>query len=102
MILGTGTFGKQTDEKEAHRMLDKASEAGINFIDTADLYPPGAEVGRAEIVAARWLSNKRPGVRLAPKRGVKMRRPAWATVTSPHHHFDPIPPSLRSLAPLSG
>jgi aryl-alcohol dehydrogenase-like predicted oxidoreductase len=30
MILGTGTFGKQTDEKEAHRMLDKAAEAGIN------------------------------------------------------------------------
>src|SRR5580692_4532359 len=43
MILGTGTFGKQTDEKEAHRMLDKAAEAGINFIDTADVYPPGAE-----------------------------------------------------------
>jgi aryl-alcohol dehydrogenase-like predicted oxidoreductase len=40
MILGTGTFGKQTDEKEAHRMLDKAAEAGINFIDTADVYPP--------------------------------------------------------------
>jgi aryl-alcohol dehydrogenase-like predicted oxidoreductase len=39
MILGTGTFGKQTDEKEAHRMLDKAAEAGINFIDTADVYP---------------------------------------------------------------
>ncbi|SRR6266849_228491 len=34
MILGTGTFGKQTDEKEARRMLDEAAEAGINFIDT--------------------------------------------------------------------
>ena len=42
MILGTGTFGKQTDEKEAHRMLDKAAEAGINFIDTADVYPEWA------------------------------------------------------------
>ena len=61
MILGTGTFGKQTDEKEAHRMLDKAAEAGINFIDTADVYPPGAEVGGAEIVVGRWLSNKRAG-----------------------------------------
>jgi hypothetical protein len=27
MILGTGTFGKQTDEKEAHRMLDKAARS---------------------------------------------------------------------------
>src|SRR5712671_700513 len=61
MILGTGTFGKQTDEKEAHQMLDKAAEAGINFIDTADVYPPGAEVGGAEIVVGRWLSNKRAG-----------------------------------------
>jgi hypothetical protein len=31
MILGTGTFGKQTHEQEAHRMLDAAAEAGINF-----------------------------------------------------------------------
>ena len=42
MILGTGTFGKQTDEKEAHRMLDKAAEAGINFIDTYDVHGVGA------------------------------------------------------------
>ena len=61
MILGTGTFGKQTDEKEAHRMLDAAAEAGINFIDTADEYPPGAEAGSAEIIAGRWLSDKRAG-----------------------------------------
>ena len=39
MILGTGTFGKQTDEREAHRMLDKAAEAGINFIDTEPEVP---------------------------------------------------------------
>jgi hypothetical protein len=29
MILATGTFGKQMDEKEAHRMLDEAAEAGL-------------------------------------------------------------------------
>jgi aryl-alcohol dehydrogenase-like predicted oxidoreductase len=57
LILGTGTFGKQTDEKEAHRMLDKAAEAGINFIDTADVYPPGAEGGGAEIIVGRWLRS---------------------------------------------
>src|SRR6266446_3574947 len=71
MILRTGTFGKQTDEKEAHRMLDKAAAAGINFIDAADVYPPGAEVGGAEIVAGRWLSNKRAGFILATKGGGK-------------------------------
>ena len=42
MCIGTGTFGKQTDERESHRILDKAAETGINFIDTADIYPGGA------------------------------------------------------------
>jgi len=40
MSLGPGTFGKQTDEKESHLMLDKAADAGISFIDTADIYLP--------------------------------------------------------------
>src|SRR6266851_409448 len=77
MILGTGTFGKQTDEKEAHRMLDKAAEVGINFIDTADVYPPGAEVGGAEIIVGRWLSNKRAGFILGTKGGGKMGPATW-------------------------
>ena len=58
-------------------MLDKAAEAGINFIDTADLYPPGAEAGRTEIIAGRWLSNKRAGFILGTKGGGKMGPAAW-------------------------
>ena len=85
MILGTGTFGKQTDEKEAHRMLGKAAEAGINFIDTANVYPPGAEVGGAEIVAGRWLNNKRAGFILATKGGGKMGPAAWDAGSSRKH-----------------
>ena len=57
-------------------MLDKAAEAGINFIDTADIYPPGAEAGGAEIIAGRWLSNKRAdfilGTRAAKKWGLPL------------------------------
>src|SRR6202049_266502 len=97
MILGTGTFGKQTDEKEAHRMLDKAAEAGINFIDTADLYPPGAEVGGAEIIAGRWLSNKRAGFILGTKGGGKMGPAAWDAGSSRKHLLDAIDASLRRL-----
>src|SRR5258708_7820139 len=97
MILGTGTFGKQTDEKEAHRMLDKAAEAGINFIDTADVYPPGADVGGAEIVAGRWLSNKRAGFILATKGGGKMGPAAWDAGSSRKHLLDAIDASLRRL-----
>jgi 1-deoxyxylulose-5-phosphate synthase len=38
LCLGTGTFGKQTDEAEAIRIFDKTADAGVNFIDTADVY----------------------------------------------------------------
>ena len=51
LCLGTGTFGKQTDEAESFRVFDKATDAGVNFIDTADVYPGGAdlpEVDRGE------------------------------------------------------
>jgi 1-deoxyxylulose-5-phosphate synthase len=37
LCLGTGTFGKQTDEAESFRVYDKASDAVVNFIDTADV-----------------------------------------------------------------
>ena len=97
MILGTGTFGKQTDEQEAHRMLDKAAEAGITFIDTADIYPLGAEAGGAEIITGRWLSNKRAGFILATKGGGKMGPAAWDAGSSRKHLLDAIDASLRRL-----
>jgi len=97
MILGTGTFGKQTDEPEAHRMLDKAAEAGINFIDTADVYPPGAEAGNAEIIAGRWLSKKRAEFILATKGGGQMGPAAWDAGNSRKHLLGAIDASLRRL-----
>ncbi|HUE59623.1 MAG TPA: aldo/keto reductase [Acidimicrobiales bacterium] len=97
MILGTGTFGKQTDEQEAHRMLDKAADAGINFIDTADVYPPGAEAGGAEIIVGRWLSKKRAEFILATKGGGKMGPAAWDAGNSRKHLLDAIDASLRRL-----
>lgn len=97
MILGTGTFGKQTDETEAHRIFDKAAEAGVNFIDTADIYPPGAEAGGAEIITGRWLTNKRSGFILATKGGGKMGPAAWDAGSSRKHLLDAIDASLRRL-----
>ena len=97
MILGTGTFGKQTDEKEAHRMLDRAAEAGINFIDTADIYPPGAEAGSAETITGRWLSNKRAGFVLGTKGGGKMGPAPWDAGSSRKHLLDAVDASLRRL-----
>src|SRR4029077_2710716 len=97
MILGTGTFGNQTDEKEAHRMLDSAAEAGINFIDTADVYPPDAELGGAEVIVGRWLSNKRAKFVLATKGGGKMGPAAWDAGGSRKHLLDACDASLRRL-----
>ena len=97
LCLGTGTFGKQTDEAEAHRMLDKAAEAGVNFIDTADIYPPGAEVGSSEIITGRWLSSKRGQFVLATKGGGRMGPASWDQGNSRKHLLDAIDASLRRL-----
>src|SRR3984957_7636992 len=97
MILGTGTFGKQTDEKEAHRMLDKAAEAGINFIDAADVYPPGAEAGGAEIVPGHSPGNKGAGFFPATKGGGKIGPASWDAGSSRKHLRDAIDASLGRL-----
>ncbi|WP_370315764.1 NADP(H)-dependent aldo-keto reductase [Thalassolituus sp.] len=59
LCLGTMTWGEQNSEAEAHRQLDMAVDAGINFIDTAEMYPvpPKAETqGRTESCLGSWLS----------------------------------------------
>lgn len=53
LCLGTMTFGKETDEDEAHVILDHYLEAGGNFIDTADVY----QAGTAEEMIGRWLTR---------------------------------------------
>ncbi|HER26062.1 MAG TPA: hypothetical protein ENI69_03025 [Rhodospirillales bacterium] len=39
ICLGTMTFGQQNTEAQAHRQLDMAIDAGVNFIDLAEMYP---------------------------------------------------------------
>ncbi len=61
ICMGTMTFGSQTDEAEAHRILDRCFEAGINFFDTAEGYPVPPEVkwvGRTEEIVGRWMKGK--------------------------------------------
>ncbi|GAB2803537.1 NADP(H)-dependent aldo-keto reductase [Halomonas shantousis] len=72
LCLGTMTFGEQNSEAEAHAQLDRAVEFGINFIDTAEMYPvpPKAETqGRTEAYVGSWLqrSGKRQDVVIATK-----------------------------------
>ncbi len=72
ICLGTMTFGEQNTEAEAHAQFDAAFDAGINFIDTAEMYPvpPKAETyGDTERYIGSWLrrSGRRDRVILATK-----------------------------------
>ena len=72
ICLGTMTFGEQNSEAEAHSQLDLAIERGVNFIDTAEMYPvpptPGTQ-GLTESYIGNWLkkSGKRDKLVLATK-----------------------------------
>lgn len=58
ICLGTMTFGNQNSEAEAHSQLDFAVEKGINFIDTAEMYPIGGNAqifGSTERYIGSWL-----------------------------------------------
>ena len=71
ICMGTMTFGTQCDEKEAFKIMDKAYDRGVNFYDTAELYPvpPSADkVGITEEIVGRWLKTKnRDSIILATK-----------------------------------
>ena len=59
ICLGTMTFGRQCDEATSHAIMDTAFEHGVNFFDTADVYPVGGMlelVGRTEAVSYTHLT----------------------------------------------
>ena len=60
--LGTMTWGEQNSEKQAFEQMDYAEDAGINFFDTAELYPvPPSDKTRGETsrIIGRWIKNKK-------------------------------------------
>src|ERR1700730_6820134 len=62
VCLGTMTWGEQNSEADAHQQLDYARAHGINFIDTAEMYPvpPNGETqGRTETFLGSWLKRRR-------------------------------------------
>jgi aryl-alcohol dehydrogenase-like predicted oxidoreductase len=77
LCLGGNVFGWTVDERESFRLLDAALDAGLNFIDTADVYSrwvSGHEGGESETVIGKWLarSGRRSQVVLATKLGFDM------------------------------
>ena len=56
LVLGTMNFGPVTDEDEAHRIMDRALELGLNFFDTANIYGDAPNQGWTEEIIGRWLA----------------------------------------------
>jgi len=57
LCLGTMNFGPQTEESEAHAIMDSAQESGINFFDTANVYGGSDHRGWTEEIIGRWFGK---------------------------------------------
>jgi len=100
LCLGTMTFGLKCDEQRSICILDKAHEGGIDFLDTADVYPLGGgrdTAGRTEEIVGRWLKGKRSAFVVATKCVGQMGPKPWDQGMSRKHILDAIDASLKRL-----
>jgi aryl-alcohol dehydrogenase-like predicted oxidoreductase len=100
VCLGTMNFGPNTSEANAHEILDRAVEAGINLIDTADQYGGHCGVGTTETIIGRWLASdggRRERVVLATKVYEPMSDLPNDRGLSAHHIMRACEDSLRRL-----
>jgi aryl-alcohol dehydrogenase (NADP+) len=68
LCLGAMMFGGETDEATSRRIMDKAFDAGVNFVDTADVY----HAGKSEEIVGRAIAERRDQWVLATKFGYAM------------------------------
>jgi pyridoxine 4-dehydrogenase len=93
-ITGDGVWGEPADRAEAVRVLRRAVELGINFIDTADSYGPGV----SEEIIAEALHPYPTGLVIATKGGYVRPGPnQWAENGKPEHLRSACEGSLRRL-----
>lgn len=93
ICLGTWMFGGQTDEAAAARMIDMAREAGVNFIDTADVYA----AGESEHILGRHIARTRERWVLATKVGSGTGVPPGQRRLESRRLMPAIEASLRRL-----
>ena len=115
VCLGTMTFGEQVNETNAHAILSRSLERGVNFIDTAEMYsvPARAETfGATETIIGNWFAQN-PGARdklvlatkvAGPSRGMPWVRAGGgmtaADITaSCHASLKRLHPSVGTQAP---
>jgi aryl-alcohol dehydrogenase-like predicted oxidoreductase len=100
ICLGTMTFGHQCDERTSFAILDKATEHGVTFLDTADVYPvpPGVDTaGLTETIVGRWLKGQRDQFVLATKCRIRVGRGPNDEGLSRKHIMKAVEDSLRRL-----
>ena len=102
ICLGTMTFGEQNTEADAHSQLDYAIVRGINFIDTAEMYPVQARAettGSTERFIGTWLkkTGKRSDIILATKTAGPSRGFGWIR----NGNTDLTPANIRAAVETS-
>ncbi|HEY6791817.1 MAG TPA: aldo/keto reductase [Trebonia sp.] len=98
--LGTMTFGLQCDEETSIAIMDRAADAGIDFLDTSDAYPLGGDLatrGRTEEIIGRWLHGKRDQFILATKCFGPTGPAPFDAGNSRKHIMSAVEASLRRL-----
>jgi len=95
IMLGGNVFGWTMDEAASFDLLDRAVDAGLNFIDTADVYSswvPGHTGGESETILGNWFkkTGKRDQVILATKVGIEKG-------LAPNYIQEAVEDSLRRL-----
>lgn len=100
LCFGGNVFGWTLDEAASFRILDALADAGLNFIDTADVYSrwkPGNQGGESETIIGKWLkrSGKRDGLVIATKVGMDMG--GGKKGLSKAHILESVDNSLRRL-----
>ena len=100
LCLGTMTFGLQSDEPTAIAIMDRAAEAGLDFLDSSDAYPLGGDLasrGRTEEIIGRWLHGKRDRFIIATKCFAPTGPAPFDQGNSRKHIMSAVDDSLRRL-----
>jgi 1-deoxyxylulose-5-phosphate synthase len=100
LCLGTMTFGLQCDEPASVAILDRATEGGIDFLDSSDAYPLGGDLdtrGVTEEILGRWLRGKRDRFIVATKCFAPTGPAPFDAGNSRKHIMSAVEASLRRL-----
>lgn len=105
--LGTMTFGSMADEAQSRAIMDRAFDAGVNFLDVAEVYPVPPDpkwAGQSEEIVGKWMADRRRdqiliATKVAGPGGGWFKAPVRGGITAlDRHHIErAVEDSLRRL-----